>query len=280
MERWIAGENLEDLLENNTGNTGTNNGINNTNNTSNNTNNNTNSNTNSNTGSTGNNGNTDPSLENYFTQYITFFYSPLGEQSVDNPIPSGDIPYTDGLVGGWKEQNSLTDKPTKNKKQTNHPPTHPPNRPPKKQQTYNQIQPSITTQTLYGGGLKDSGFRREARIMAILLGYGREQMPRAVVDIARCISYFYQKTYNMEEAIYRTFAVYLYLSEKVAGKKVFIHPEVISRFEEESMQSEISNIAWGYLERYKEKQEKQKQKEKQKQQRQKRKQKHKQRNLF
>ncbi|MGC8868787.1 MAG: hypothetical protein ACP5P7_03905 [Sulfurihydrogenibium sp.] len=280
IQRWIAGENLEDLLENNTGtNNGT--GINNTNNT------------NSNTGSTGNNGNTDPSLENYFTQYITLFYSPLGEQSVDNPISSGDIPYTDGLVGGWKEQNPPLDKPT-NQKQPNKPPTIPPKSPTKqrttqttkqqRKQTDHQIQPSMTTKTLYGGGLclkdsgylKDSGglkegggFRREARIMALLMGYERDQMARAVLGIARCISYFYQKNQaNLEEAIYRTFAVYLYLSEKAGGKKVFLPVEVIPRFEEESLQSEeISNIAWGYLERYKEKQEKQKQNQKQKQKR-------------
>ncbi|MGB9779209.1 MAG: hypothetical protein ACPLW8_07355, partial [Candidatus Bathyarchaeales archaeon] len=65
IERWLNGEKLEDLLENNTG---TNNGINNTTNS---TSNNTNSNTINNTGSNGTDP-SDPSLtSNYFTQYIT-----------------------------------------------------------------------------------------------------------------------------------------------------------------------------------------------------------------
>jgi hypothetical protein len=80
------------------------------------------------------------------------------------------------------------------------------------------------------------------------------------VNISKSISYFYQKTYNLEEAIYRTFAVYLYFSEKSGGNKVFLNLEALSKFEEESLQTEILNVAWKYLERYKEKQ-KQKQKE-------------------
>ncbi|MGB9693631.1 MAG: hypothetical protein ACPLYF_02190, partial [Fervidobacterium sp.] len=213
LERWIAGEKLEDLLENNT--------INNTSN-----------NTNSNTGSTGNNGNTDPTLENYFTQYITSSFYSLEQSITPISLPSGDIPLSDGLVGGWNKQNPLTDKPT-NQKQTNKPTTNPPKPPTKQQtnqtpkhqankttkqqrkQTDNQIQPSIPTKIINGGCLKEGGylkdsgglkkegggFTREARIVALLMGYERDQMARAVSNIARCISYFYQKNQtNLEEA--------------------------------------------------------------------------------
>jgi hypothetical protein len=241
IERWLNGEKLEDLLNTET--------------------------------------NTETSLntEKDFSQYKTSY-----SLSLEREQPLG------GLVGnGWKENNLLPTQPinqSKNKQKT-------------KSNLY-KSKSNKSLKNLYGGGLKgggvkgsgvkggslkdgggvkgsgvkggslkdgggvkgSGGFTKEARIMALLLGYEREQMARAVVNISKSISYFYQKTYNMEAAIYRTFAVYLYFSEKSGGNKVFLNLEAFSKFEEESLQTEILNVAWKYLERYKEKQ-KQKQKE-------------------
>jgi hypothetical protein len=121
--------------------------------------------------------------------------------------------------------------------------------------------------------LNGGGFTREARIMALLLGYEKDQMGRAIRTISECISYFSEKTYNLEAAIYRTFAVYLYIAQKSGWKKVFIPPEALPRFEDESLK-QMDKVAWGYLLRYKEKYNLQQKRQKQKQQ------KHKQKKLL